>query len=248
MHFWRWNGIQFGGNAAFSSPVYQPIFVSNREELSYMFESTDRSVLIRMTLNQTGKYARYVLPKGGSQWAAMYTSPSVCEEYGKCGPNGICRIDRMPMCECVQGFVPRSQSQWDVLDWSSGCVRKARLGCQKGEGFVRLRDLKLPDLLNFSLSKGMNIAQCREECLKNCSCTAFGNSDFRTGGGGCLLWVGDLIDIPEFSESSGNQDFYLRVPSSELVQDISREIKNMSWNLLPFYLYRGVRSRDYELL
>ncbi|KAK2996840.1 hypothetical protein RJ639_025707 [Escallonia herrerae] len=169
-----------------------------------------------MTLNQTGKHARYVLPKGGSQWAAMYTSPSVCEEYGKCGPNGICRIDRMPMCECVQGFVPRSQSQWDVLDWSSGCVRKARLGCQKGEGFVRLRDLKLPDLLNFSLSKGMNIAQCREECLKNCSCTAFGNSDFRTGGGGCLLWVGDLIDIPEFSESSGNQDFYLRVPSSEL--------------------------------
>ncbi|KAK3043149.1 hypothetical protein RJ639_000038, partial [Escallonia herrerae] len=216
MRFWRWNGIQFGGNAPFSSPLYKPIFVSNREELYYMFESTDRSVLIRMTLNQTGKYSRYVLPKGGSQWAAMYTSPSACEEYGNCGPNGICRIDRMPMCECVQGFVPRSQSQWDVLDWSSGCVRKVPLGCQKGEGFVTLGDLKLPDLVNFSLNKGMNLDQCREECLKNCSCTAFANSDFRTGGGGCLLWVGDLIDIREYSESSSNQDLYLRVPSSEL--------------------------------
>ncbi|KAK3001547.1 hypothetical protein RJ639_021229 [Escallonia herrerae] len=183
-----------------------------------MFELTDRSVPTRITLEATGKHSRYVLNKGSSEWAAMYTTPSVCEEYGKCGPNGICRVDKMPMCECVQGFVPRSQSQWDVLDWSSGCLRRTPLDCQKGEGFVTLRDLKLPDLLNFSLSKGMNHEQCREECLKNCSCTAFASSDIRNGGGGCLLWVGDLIDIREFSKSSSNQDLYLRVPSSELLQ------------------------------
>lgn len=39
------------------------------------------------------------------------------------------------------------------------------------------------------------------ECLKNCSCTAYANSNFN---GSCLMWLGDLIDNRELtSEKSG---------------------------------------------
>ncbi|RVW12953.1 G-type lectin S-receptor-like serine/threonine-protein kinase RKS1 [Vitis vinifera] len=50
--------------------------------------------------------------------------------------------------------------------------------------------------------------------LKNCSCTAYANSDIRNGGSGCLLWFGDLIDIREFAENG--QELYVRMAASEL--------------------------------
>lgn len=87
------------------------------------------------------------------------------------------------------------------------------MDCQKGEGFVRLKDVKFPDLLEseFLLNKSMDLDQCKAECLKNCSCIAFANSDVRDGGSGCLIWFGDLIDIRECSEQDSEQDIYTSV-------------------------------------
>ncbi|KAM7504081.1 hypothetical protein LguiB_002985 [Lonicera macranthoides] len=121
-----------------------------------------------------------------------------------------------PTCECLEGFVPKKQSEWDVLEWSSGCVRSTPLNCQKGDGFVKLKNVKSPDLLSFWLNKSMDLEECKAQCFKNCSCMAFANSDIRDGGSGCLIWFGDLIDIGEFSEESSEQDIYIRMPASVL--------------------------------
>ena len=99
------------------------------------------------------------------------------------------------MCECLERFVPTSQEQWDVLNWSNGCRRKTTLNCQKGEGFVKIEWVKLPDLLDFWLNKNMSLEECKEMCLNNCSCTAYVNSDIRRGRSGCVMWFGDLIDV-----------------------------------------------------
>ena len=105
-----------------------------------------------------------------------------------CGANSICRIDRRPICECLDGFIPKSDIEWEFLNWTSGCTRRNLLDCQKGEGFVELKGVKLPDLLEFWINQRMTLEECRAECLKNCSCTAYTNSNISGKGSGCLIW------------------------------------------------------------
>ncbi|GMP52766.1 hypothetical protein CsSME_00018467 [Camellia sinensis var. sinensis] len=112
-------------------------------------------------------------------------------------------IYKSPICECLKGFIPKSQQEWDVLDWSSGW-------------FVNVVQVKLPDLLEFRLNIGISIKECEGECLKNCSCIAYANSNISGGGSGCLMWFGDLIDTRESLEDSSDQDIYIRLPASAI--------------------------------
>ncbi|KAK2984748.1 hypothetical protein RJ640_004573, partial [Escallonia rubra] len=221
-----WNGLRYSGTYSLRSPVVKFSFVSNSVELYHLFEFSSSSVMTRATVKQPGVIQHLVLNEGSSDWTIMYTSPNnLCDNYGWCGVNGICRINNNPICGCLEGFIPKSQSQWDVLDWSSGCVRKMPLDCQNGEGFVKLKNVKSPDLLEFRLDNGMDLEQCEAACLKNCSCTAFANSDIRGGGTGCLNWFGDLVDIREFSVQERELDIHIRMPASEL--DNSQEEKRL---------------------
>ena len=61
----------------------------------------------------------------------------------------------------------------------------------------------------------MTLEECRAECLKNCSCTAYTNSNISRKGSGCLIWFGDLIDIQEFIDDSF-QTIYIWIWASEL--------------------------------
>ncbi|RVW12944.1 G-type lectin S-receptor-like serine/threonine-protein kinase [Vitis vinifera] len=126
---------------------------------------------------------------------------------------GICKIDESPKCECMKGFRPKFQSNWDMADWSKGCVRSTPLDCQKGDGFVKYSGVKLPDTRNSWFDESMNLKECASLCLRNCSCTAYANSDIRGGGSGCLLWFDDLIDIRDFTQNG--QEFYARMAASE---------------------------------
>ena len=76
----------------------------------------------------------------------------LCDNYGRCGDNRICRINDRLICECLEGFVPKSQEEWEFQNWTSGCIKRTHLDCQKGEGFMELEGVKLPDLLEFWVS------------------------------------------------------------------------------------------------
>ncbi|WRX29237.1 S-locus glycoprotein domain - like 10, partial [Theobroma cacao] len=168
-------------------------------------------------VSQSGLLQRLVLFGNSTEWTVMYTVQNdLCDGYAKCGPNGICRINTSPNCDCLTGFRPRFQRQWQVLNWTGGCVRMTPLDCQKGEGFVKLTNVKLPDMLEFKFYHSMNLKDCRAKCLKNCSCTAYANSDISNGGSGCLMWFGKLIDMREFIQGESEQDIYIRMPASEL--------------------------------
>ncbi|KAK8643675.1 hypothetical protein V6N13_012958 [Hibiscus sabdariffa] len=210
-----WNGIKFNGHPAQISPIIHHVNVFNTEEAYDMFEVIDKSFISRTTINESGLVQRLVLYENASEWTIMYTLQNdLCNDYARCGPNGICKINQRPICECLEGFVPRSEGEWQVLNWTSGCVRRTPLVCQKSEGFLKIKNVKLPDLLYFKLDRRMNLRECRVECLKNCSCTAYANSNYN--GSGCLMWFGDLIDIREFIEEQREQDIYIRVPASEI--------------------------------
>ncbi|PON43780.1 S-locus glycoprotein domain containing protein [Parasponia andersonii] len=137
----------------------------------------------------------------------MYQMPyQPCDSYGYCGANGICGVSKDPSCDCLEGFSPSSKQEWELLNWAKGCKRKVPLDCKEGEGFLKVVGVKLPDLVDFWFDNNMSLKECREECLKNCSCI------------GCLTWFGDLIDIKEIHVKGSEQDIYIRLSASEIGQ------------------------------
>ena len=63
------------------------------------------------------------------------------------------------------------------------------------------------------VDKIMNLQECKDKCLQNCSCMAYSVFDI-SGGSGCAIWFGDLIDIKQFQD--GGQDLYIRMNASEV--------------------------------
>ncbi|KAI8557684.1 hypothetical protein RHMOL_Rhmol04G0029000 [Rhododendron molle] len=211
-----WNGLRFSGHQVRNNPAFTPVMEFNNTELISLYEPFN-SVIRRSTLSQSGYLQRYVLNEKSGSWDLMFTAPTdLCDSYGQCGPNGFCRTSKAPICECLKGFSPKSQLEWEMLNWSKGCVRSVPLECQKGEGFVKVARVKLPDLLDqFQLNTNMRLRECKEKCLRDCSCIAYANSNISGRGNGCLMWFGDLIDTREFvPQDDSEQDIYIRLPES----------------------------------
>ncbi|KAF8025807.1 hypothetical protein BT93_F2591 [Corymbia citriodora subsp. variegata] len=91
-------------------------------------------------------------------------------------------------------------------------VRRNPLDCEK-DIFVLYSSLKLPDTRSSWFNESMNLQDCKEACMKNCSCMAYSNLDIQHRGSGCLLWFGELTDIREYSDNG--QDLYIRMAASE---------------------------------
>ncbi|XP_039013628.1 G-type lectin S-receptor-like serine/threonine-protein kinase At4g27290 [Hibiscus syriacus] len=210
-----WNGISFSGLPVQVSPLIVHVVVANTEEVYHTYEVTDKSVITRFTLNESGLLERLVLYENTSEWTNLFTLQNdMCDDYARCGPNGVCKINQRPICECLEGFVPRSEREWRVLNWTGGCVRSTPLDCRKRQGFLQIENVKFPDLLDFKLDERLNLEYCRAECLKNCSCTAYAKSNHNESG--CLMWFGALVDIREFVAEQFEQNIYVRLPASEL--------------------------------
>ncbi|KAL3508598.1 hypothetical protein ACH5RR_027999 [Cinchona calisaya] len=228
-----WNGQRFSGSSVKNNTITTPSFVYDNQEVYYTFELRNSLVLSRVIMNESGLIQRSLLNEGSSDWSIMYTLPyDKCDEYGKCGPNGICIINKDPICDCLEGFVPKSQEDWNVLNWSSGCTRRIPLDCKQTQSFGRLGNVKLPDLLEHRLNQSMTIWDCERECLMDCSCTAYTNSNINNGGSGCLMWFGDLIDIQGSVFRDGEQDIYVKMPESEFALLRNRKKKKALRNIL----------------
>lgn len=216
-----WNGVYINDMAKVSTPVARSIFVHNETAAYFAIETLIDDITIRITLSPDGVAQAFLLKSGSTKWDMIQSLPyDPCDNYGYCGANGVCRVNQSPRCLCLQGFIPKSQAEWDMLNPARGCIRKVPLNCSRGEGFMRLSQVKLPDLIDFQLFKNMSLKECKVECLKNCSCMAYANSDIR--GPGCLLCFGNLIDIRDINDDGSHQYLFLRLPASEL--DSSRSL------------------------
>ncbi|GMN35550.1 hypothetical protein TIFTF001_042242 [Ficus carica] len=227
------DGTYSGMKAPFLK-VYKILYVFNENEEYIMFENTDPySAISFIKLSPSGFGEHLVLQNSSTDWAIMYTLPldPLCESYSYCAANAICTITGNPICECLRGFTPRSQEEWRVLTWSKGCMRKTPLACAKGEGFVKVAAVKLPDMFEVSSDKSMSLKECQEACLKSCSCKAYANSDVTKGGSGCLMWSGDLIDIRDMPVKGSVQDLYIRLSASE-IKSISDANKRKQRNVV----------------
>lgn len=209
-----WDGIRFNG-----IPEVRPVdylvlnFSATDKEITYSYHITKSNIYSILTLTPTGLLQRSTWVERLQSWRPLWYSPrDICNNYKQCGSYGYCDSNASPVCNCIHGFKPRNK--WDLRDDFDGCVRKTRLSCDGTDGFVRLKNMKLPDTTKTIVDRGIGTEECEARCLKNCNCTAFANADIRNGGWGCVIWTGDMLDMRYFAE--GGQDLYVRQAAADL--------------------------------
>ncbi|KAL3740273.1 hypothetical protein ACJRO7_021537 [Eucalyptus globulus] len=153
---------------------------------------------------------------GAEVWLMDWAAPNnTCEIYGTCGPFGVCNSLNSPICRCIDGFVPKSNEEWNSGNWTRGCVREMELNCQKNtstststnvkkDAFWQMSQMKLPDSGNYISDIG-DEEECESWCRSNCSFLAYSYVSTI----GCMVWSKDLIDLQEFPTTG--EDLFVRV-------------------------------------
>ncbi|KAK7302653.1 hypothetical protein RJT34_13546 [Clitoria ternatea] len=210
-----WNGERFGG-----VPVLDIIAVINdrliydEHGVYFIPSGLNQSRLSRLVVNWTGEIERYAWIDSSQTWNKVWFAPAGdCDHYGLCGPFGICDSNAFPVCKCIQGFKVKNQQQWDLRNFSEGCVRMTELECGK-DRFLNMSNVQLPDASKVFLNYSMTLVECENMCLNNCSCTAYANAAITNGGTGCVLWIDNVTDVRQFSE--GGQDLYVKLSASDV--------------------------------
>ncbi|VAH64861.1 unnamed protein product [Triticum turgidum subsp. durum] len=224
---WRsgpWDGVQFTGvpdTVTYSDFTFS--FINNAQEVTYSFHVHNESIISRLGLNTTGNNGvlqRSTWVEAAGTWNLYWYAPKdQCDAVSPCGPNGVCDTNNMPVCSCLRGFVPRSPAAWALRDGRDGCVRATPLDCRNGtDGFVTLRHAKVPDTVRSLVDMSLSLEQCRQACLRNCSCTAYasGNvsADRRADGSGCVMWSAGLTDLRVYPDFG--QELFVRLAAADL--------------------------------
>ncbi|CAN0924192.1 G-type lectin S-receptor-like serine/threonine-protein kinase RKS1 [Linum grandiflorum] len=210
---WPWTSDHRSLNAS---------FVNDELGIWYSFAPYDASILLMLQIHNSGIVKAVMWDEAGGIWTEVYATSheKKCDIYGHCGPYGKCDPSStfLSECMCLPGYEPKSQSEVLIGDANGGCVRKRSESsfCGKGEGFVRVRNVKIPDTSKAVwMDLGLNKVNCEEECRKNCSCCAYTTANIVGKGTGCLTWHGELIDALHLPIP---QEIYIRVDAQELAE------------------------------
>ncbi|KAL3620646.1 hypothetical protein CASFOL_035558 [Castilleja foliolosa] len=209
-----WNGARFSGAIGTRN---NPSLRMNSNEVKYMEENEDPSVLTMLKLVPDGVMQRWTWNNQTDSWTINFNlTKDECDRYNLCGPHTSCNSRNSPdsHCRCLDRFVPRNPESWRRGNWSDGCVRRTALSCRGDDVFLRYSGIKLPDARNCSVNGQITLlSDCEAECTRNCSCTAYTVLDIRESVSGCLFYHGELIDIKAMEQ--GGQDLYVRLASAD---------------------------------
>ncbi|KAM7530731.1 hypothetical protein LguiB_034141 [Lonicera macranthoides] len=220
-----WRSGPWNGRTLIGIPNMDSVYVNgfnlvddNEGTVYFTFTYANGSRATYFLLNSEGNLMQQYWVESRKAWVVTWSAVKTeCDVYGKCGPYGSCNSQDLPICSCLRGFVPRVLEEWKRGNWTSGCVRRTQLLCErnstsgeqgKEDGYFRLTTMKVPDFAQWSNAPEGN---CGRECLNNCSCTATAYYP----GIGCMEWHGSLVDVQKFS-AGGGVDLYVRVAYSEL--------------------------------
>ncbi|KAF2303579.1 hypothetical protein GH714_019584 [Hevea brasiliensis] len=220
---WRsghWNGVRWSGVPKMQGVtfIFNYSYVNNENEISLSWNVVYGSILTIGVLNESGIFQRSKWHENEGRWEEFASAPKdQCDSYGLCGAYGNCvRYNGEFDSTCLPGYQPKSPQEWHRKDGSDGCVRKNQTPlCRNGEGFVEVANVKAPDTSVAHVLANLDTKACKNECLRNCSCTAYASLG-TTEGSGCLTWYGDLLDTRVFKE--GGQSIYVRVDALEVGQ------------------------------
>ncbi|XP_038895963.1 receptor-like serine/threonine-protein kinase SD1-8 [Benincasa hispida] len=209
---WPWFDHDFGqgyGNGF----DYNLVFNTSMEiSFSYRYSENSRT---RIVMDSSGSIYRYVWSDVEEEWHKEFTFDGAgCNDYDLCGNFGICSSVVTASCDCLYGFKPIS-----TQNFSNGCIRKDPEICKAGDGFKVMSNVKWPDSTGDLVKMKLDIQDCKAECLKNCSCLAYGTVEIPKIGNVCVNWFHKLIDVRYVREVGSGDDLYVRVAASELEWD-----------------------------
>ncbi|KAL0643590.1 hypothetical protein Bca4012_041880 [Brassica carinata] len=193
--------------------IYNFSFFSNETESYFTYSLYNHANVSRFAMDVSGQIKQFTWLNNNNQWNLFWSQPrQQCQVYAYCGSFGICNDKSQPFCQCPQGFRPVSQKDWDLKDYSAGCVRNTELQCSRGEinEFLPLTNVKLPD----TNSEEVGSTNCRSACLGNCSCMAYAHEETSNR---CLMWSKDVLNLQQLEEdNSEGSTFYLRLSASDM--------------------------------
>ncbi|KAL3851247.1 hypothetical protein ACJIZ3_013129 [Penstemon smallii] len=180
-------------------------FVSSVDDGGYLIYNVhNESVLSRIVLDFLGRMVYYLWVEATQSWVIYFVVPyNQCNVYAVCGTNSVCDISQSPFCSCLPGFVPKSVQDWNLGDFSGGCVRTNPLQCFFTNTFV----FKLPEIPEM-LEVGRSDV-CEFACSVNCSCQAYAFSNK----GGCSMFFGDMLDLERGTGTPADQGLFVKMDS-----------------------------------
>ncbi|KAE9446566.1 hypothetical protein C3L33_21542, partial [Rhododendron williamsianum] len=186
--------------------------VNNRDEVYASYTWINASNPSTMFVNELG-YFKMVQWVG--KWVEFYSVPGdQCVGYGWCGAYGYCDPNNGQdfECTCLPGYEPRSTEEWNLHDASGGCIKKREelSMCGNGEGFVKVANVKIPDTSKAHVWMSLSMHQCKDECLRNCSCLAYTRAEGRAGAI-CVTWYGNLMDVKSSHHKNENASKFERL-------------------------------------
>ncbi|KAL4625485.1 hypothetical protein ACB092_05G029800 [Castanea dentata] len=227
--YWRsgpWNGQVFLGIPNWN-PLYRTRFIVVDDKQGAVFETfidSDVLHLLRVVLDWQGNGLLTYWDDGKEDWEVVHKSlEDECDVYGTCGAFGSCDLLSSPICNCLRGFEPKIIKEWNRGNWTSGCVRRTPLQCErmndsieegKLDRFLKLEMIKVPDFARWS--NHVNKEDCRKQCLENCSCVAYG---YYTG-----------IGLRQFFV--GGSDIYIRLANLEFAARKSKNNESLLFDYL----------------
>jgi len=197
--------------------IFNFSFVSNENESYFTYSMYNPSIISRFVMDISGQIKQLTWLEGINQWNLFWAQPRQhCEAYALCGSFGSCTENSKPYCNCLSGYEPKSQSDWDLEDHSGGCMRKTRLQCESSHRSNGVKD-RFRAIPNMALPKHAkpvvsgNVEECESICLNHCSCSAYSYDSNE-----CSIWIEDLLNLQQLpSDDSSGKTLYLKLAASE---------------------------------
>ncbi|XP_051115032.1 G-type lectin S-receptor-like serine/threonine-protein kinase At2g19130 [Andrographis paniculata] len=198
---------------------YNFSYVDNENESYFVYTLYNSSIISRTMMDTSGQIKQHTWTN--SAWMMFWSQPrQQCEVYAFCGAFGTCNQNSMPFCNCLPGFRPKSDNDWNLNDYSDGCVRDIDLQCRNNSVFASNGSTD-----KFLLASNMNLplhpqklavgskGQCESACLDSCSCSAYAYD-----ANGCLIWNDELLNLQQLGQGDGSgRDIRIRYSAASSV-------------------------------
>ncbi|XP_055803588.1 G-type lectin S-receptor-like serine/threonine-protein kinase At2g19130 [Solanum dulcamara] len=148
---WRsgpWNEGAFAilAQQIYSKDLFNFSYIPTEYSKNITYNVFGESSISRIVLEFNGLMKQWFWSKDHQSWQLVWSGPTDnCDRINFCGAFGIFDMNANPPCECLQGYEPQFKLDWDIRNYSGGCVRKIPLQCgSNNKGFVRMQNVKLP--------------------------------------------------------------------------------------------------------
>lgn len=207
--------------------AYNFSYVDNENESYFTYSVYDKSLISRFFIDVSGQIKQQTWFNNSQQWNQFWEKPAQqCDVYAFCGAFGACNNQNsLQSCNCLQGFNPKSNQDWNLNDYTEGCVRNTQLNCGKDasrkdnkDKFWTYPNMKLPQ--NPESVNASTIEECDSYCLRSCSCNAYAYDSQ-----GCFVWIGSLLNMTQLSDGDPNGfTLYLRLSASEFSSKSNKKL------------------------